>query len=202
MADILAVWRNVQYKNILIVYKQKREIMNSEDVVSDSIDFLLSRPSHGDHGSRSSSRAGPTTRREGGAYLCGFLHTELHVQLVEGGRWRRGREGGGLSLYIGEFSVLCRIEKNCAFPNQDSPPCESSLFQTFGGNGTLLFVMVQREDAGSYFCNASNDYGSLVSQYLTLRVSGESLSPPPITYSPSYLSLSPQLFPWHPLNWG
>ena len=34
--------------------------------------------------------------------------------------------------------------------------------------------MVQREDAGSYFCNASNDYGSLVSQYLTLRVSGES----------------------------
>ena len=76
------------------IQTKERDSENSEDIVSDSIDFLLSRPSHGDHGSRSSSRAGPTTRREGGAYLCGFLHTELHVQLVEGGRWRRGGEGG------------------------------------------------------------------------------------------------------------
>jgi hypothetical protein len=54
---------------------------------------------------------------------------------------------------------------------------DSASILTFGGNGTLLFVMVQREDAGSYFCNASNDYGSLVSQYLTLRVSAVPLAP-------------------------
>lgn len=44
--------------------------------------------------------------------------------------------------------------------------------QTFDGNGTLQFSMVQREDEGDYKCTADNGYGSISTESRRLHVAG------------------------------
>lgn len=44
--------------------------------------------------------------------------------------------------------------------------------QTFDGNGTLQFSMVQREDGGDYKCTADNGYGSISTESRRLHVAG------------------------------